>query len=70
MGSVFDTWAGSWVFLLPSLKVNIQSSSFEAQYRNFTITSLGGMAVVSVSVAGVSAEVSFSINYLHLEAFV
>lgn len=49
--SVFDTWVGSWVFLLPPLKVNIQSSFSKAQYRDFTVASLGRVAVVSVSVA-------------------
>lgn len=50
MGSVFDTWVGSWVFLLPPLKVNIQSSFFKAQHRDFIVTNLRRMAVVSVSV--------------------
>lgn len=47
--AVSDAWIGSWVFLLPPLKVNIQSSFFKAQYRDFTVASLGRVAVISVS---------------------
>lgn len=52
VGSVFDPWVGSWVFLLLPLTLNIQSSFFKAQYRDFTLTSLKRVAVVSVSCLG------------------